>query len=83
MPSGDRCIPFKVFLPHKGIKVGVVASSLQDLEIVLRLQHGVAGHMQLSLEDGTLICNEDYFQLLAPQTSLLVLQPGLQGKGSS
>ena len=72
-------VPFKVFLPFKNIKVGVVAQSLKHLQQLLKEQFGLC-ETDIMLEDGTLLCNEDYFNLLAPQTNLVV-QPACTGAG--
>ncbi len=64
-------VPFKVFLPCRNLKVGVVARSLDHLRSVLKDKFGLS-EAAISLEDGTLLCSEDYFNLLAPQTNLVV-----------
>lgn len=64
-------VPFKVLLPSQNIKVGVVAQSLEHLQQLMREQFGLC-ETDIMLEDGTLLCNEDYFNLLAPQTNLVV-----------
>lgn len=66
-------IPFKVCVPSRNLKVGVVAQSLEHLQKVMKENFNLS-QVSIALEDGTLICNEDYFNLLEPQTNLLVLQ---------
>ncbi len=57
------------------LQVGLVAESLAHLK--KQVQETVRSHVPLHvfLEDGTLVCDEDYFQLLEPQTKLRV-KPG-------
>lgn len=68
-------IPFKVFLRSRNIKVGVVALSLEHLHSLIKEKFGLHD-ADITLEDGTLLCNEEYFTLLEPQTNLVV-QPGI------
>ena len=66
-------VPFKVYLPSENVKVGVVAQSLQHLKAVLKEKFGFSQTV-ITLEDGTIICSEEYFNLLEPQTSLVAQQ---------
>lgn len=66
-------VPFKVSIPCRNVKVGVVAQSLEHLHSLLEEKFGLAGaDIQITLEDGTIICNEEYFNLLEPQTNMVV-----------
>jgi len=68
-------VPFKVCVPSKnGLQLGVVASSLEHLGAVLEQKLGIAPQMRVYLGDGTLVCDEEYFQLLKPQTKLTVVE---------
>ena len=67
-------VPFKVCIPCNNVKIGVVARSLQHLQEVLKEKFGFSCSV-ISLEDGTIVCSEEYFNLLEPQTSLVVQQP--------
>ena len=81
-------VPFKLLLPCKNVKVGVVAQSLEHLHNLLKERFGLPS-AEITLEDGTLLCNEEYFSLLEPQTNLVVqagiargeLKLRLQGAG--
>lgn len=64
-----------MFFRHKNIKVGVVARSLEHLHSLMKEKFGLPD-ADITLEDGTLLCNEEYFNLLEPQTNLVV-QPGI------
>lgn len=65
-------VPFKLYLPSRQVKLGVVAQSLKHLHSIIKDKLDFAEQATLSLEDGTLICSEDYFELLEPQTTLVV-----------
>lgn len=72
-------VPFKLFLPYKNLKVGVVARSLVHLHSIIKEKFGLSC-AEVTLEDGTLLCNEEYFSLLEPQTNLVVqLREGISG----
>lgn len=73
-------VPFKVCLPCENMKVGVVAQSLQHLRGLLREKFGFTDNTVITLKDGTIICNEDYFNLLEPQTTLVVQQGAVTGE---
>ena len=78
-------VPFKVCLPG-GQLVGVVAYNFFHLGQVLKAKFGLGGELNFSLDDGTLICDQDYFELLPPQTKLNVtasIQSGLQPDGET
>ena len=68
-------VPFKVYIPCKDKKVGVVARSLEHLHSMLSEEFSLS-KPEVSLEDGTLLCNEEYFNLLEPQTNLIVQDAG-------
>lgn len=68
-------VPFKVCIPSQnGLQMGVVANSLEHLGAVLEQKLGIAKQMRVYLGDGTLVCDEEYFQLLKPQTKLTVVE---------
>lgn len=68
-------VPFKVFIPCNNVKVGMVARSLEHLQSLLKdPKFGLSGPLNIALEDGTLLQNEEYFNLLEPQTTLVVQQ---------
>lgn len=67
--------PFKVCIPSRGkARIGIAAYSYDHLREVLRQKYGVSGDFFLQLGDGTLVCDEDYFKLLEPNTSLTVVE---------
>ena len=67
-------VPFKVCIPSQnGLQMGVVANSLEHLGAVLKQKLGFQ-QMRVYLGDGTLVCDEEYFQLLKPQTKLTVVE---------
>ena len=80
MPSASlspprSAIPFKVCIPSRGsARYGVAASSYQHLRHVIRHKYKVSGGFYFQQEDGTLVCDEDYFQLLEPRTLLTVIE---------
>ena len=66
-------VPFKVCIADRGnLTVGVVARSYEHFCSVLKTRLGLASDYSVRLDDGTLICDEDYFHLLEPQTKLTV-----------
>ena len=65
--------PFKVVIPSRGKCIGIAAHSYEHLREVLRTRYKVKGDFSLQQEDGTLVCDEDYFQLLEPNTKLSVV----------
>lgn len=69
-------VPFKVCLPHRNnVTVGVVAQSYDHFREVLTTKLGLRKDFRMFMEDGTLVCDEDYFHLLEPQTKLTVVEP--------
>ena len=67
-------VPFKVCIPSQnGLQMGVVANSLEHLGAVLEQKLGFQ-QIRVYLGDGTLVCDEEYFQLLKPQTKLTVVE---------
>ena len=75
-------IPFKVCVPSSNVQVGVVARSYEHFRDLLQTKLGLAKDSQVYLEDGTLICDEEYFDLLEPQTKLTIIEPEKKLKGS-
>ncbi len=66
-------VPFKVFIPSQNLLIGVVASSYRHFLEVVQAKFGFApDSFQLYLDDGTLICDQEYFELLGPQTKITV-----------
>ncbi len=66
-------VPFKVCVPSRKLQVGVVAKSYDHFLEVVQDKFGfVKDRFQLFLDDGTLICDQEYFELLEPQTKLTV-----------
>ena len=74
-------VPHKVVFPNRKVKVGVVVQSLGHLHTVLKQKFGLSD-ADVSLEDGTLLCDEEYFNLLEPQTTLLVQQRPVYRRGN-
>lgn len=70
-------IPYKVLIPsrceHGPTRVGIAATSYSHLVHLLRHKYKVSGSFCLQQEDGTIVCDEDYFKLLEPRTTLKVL----------
>lgn len=67
--------PFKVCIPSRGrARIGVAACSYEHLREVLRKKYDVCGDFCLQQDDGTLVCDEDYFKLLEPNTLLTVVE---------
>lgn len=72
-------VPFKVCIPHRNnFTVGVVAQSYDHFREVLTTKLGLQKDFRMFMEDGTLVCDEDYFHLLEPQTKLTVVEPALR-----
>lgn len=70
-------VPFKVSIPgmgRSGLQVGVVANSLKHLGQILEERLGLSQHAEIYLDDGTLVCDQEYFELLEPQTKLTVVE---------
>lgn len=67
--------PFKVCIPSRGrARIGVAAYSYEHLREVLRKKYDVCGEFCLQQDDGTLVCDEEYFKLLEPNTLLTVVE---------
>lgn len=65
--------PFRVRIPCRDTKVGIVASSLEQLLSILAVRYKFYNtNFRVSLEDGTLVVDELYFSLLKPNTLLVV-----------
>ncbi|CAI8031328.1 hypothetical protein GBAR_LOCUS17793 [Geodia barretti] len=68
-------IPFKVCIPSRGpARIGIAASSYAHLRQIVRYKYKVSGEFSLQQEDGTIVCDEDYFRLLEPKTTLTVME---------
>ena len=68
-------IPFKVCIPSRGpARIGIAASSYAHLRQIVRYKYKVSGEFFLQQEDGTIVCDEDYFRLLEPKTTLTVIE---------
>lgn len=65
-------VPFKLVIPCRAIKVGVVVHSLAQLHHYIKEKFGLLDVGIYLAEDGTLVCDESYFSILEPQTELLV-----------
>lgn len=65
--------PFKVCIPSCGKCVGIAAHSYDHLCEVLRTRYKICGDFCLQQDDGTLVCDDDYFELLEPNTKLTVV----------
>lgn len=66
---------YKVSVEFSGTQmpqVGICADSLRLLKNKVQEKFFVQGPMAVFLEDGTLVCDEDYFSSLEPQTKLFV-----------
>ena len=67
-------IPLKLYFPSRKVQVGVAARSLHHLRELMGTKFGVTGSFKLTLEDGTIVCDPEYFNLLAHQTKITVLE---------
>ena len=75
MNARSRPVPFKICIPSRGsARIGVAAVSYQHLQQVVRYKYKVAGEFCFQQEDGTLVCDEEYFRLLEPKTILTVIE---------
>ena len=66
---------YKVSVELSGARlpqVGICADSLSLLKNKVQEKFLVQGPVAVFLEDGTLVCDEDYFSSLEPQTKLFV-----------
>lgn len=57
-------------------QVGVVAKNYQNFRELLQVKYGLENDFQVFLDDGTQVCDEEYFEVLEPQTKLTVVQRG-------
>ena len=64
-------IPFKLCVDEK-MQIGIVAKSFKHLKAVAQEKFGLSENISVFLDDGTLVCDEDYFHMLEPQTKLTV-----------
>ena len=70
-----RPIPFKVRFSSRGsARVGIAASSYQHLRQIVSHKYRVSGEFCFLQEDGTIVCDEDYFSLLEPRTTLTIIE---------
>ena len=70
-----RLVPFRVCIPSRGsARIGIAVHSYQHLCDVVRQKYKVRGEFCFQQEDGTLVCDEDYFKLLEPKTLLTVVE---------
>lgn len=74
LPASASPIPLKIYLPSRGLQIGVAAKSLRQLHEILRARVGLTERYKLTLEDGTIVCDPEYFKLLEPQTKLNVVE---------
>ena len=61
------------------VKMGVVASSLEELNLSFRKKLDYPGDKEVVVvleEDGTMVDEEEYFQTLEPNTCLMLLHQG-------
>lgn len=68
--------PFRVCVSsskHQQVQFGIVAKNLDHLKSVVQEKLGLSStDLGVFLDDGTLICDDNYFHLLQPQTRLTV-----------
>ena len=67
-------IPLKIYFPKRGFQIGVAAKSLQHLRDTLQTKMGLSNTFKLTLDDGTIVCDPEYFKLLEHQTKLNVIE---------
>ena len=67
-------IPLKIYFPSRKIQIGIAARSLNHLRQLLRTKLGLSDRFKLTLEDGTIVCDPEYFKLLEHQTKLTVVE---------
>ena len=73
-------IPFKACIlggAGGSVQVGVVARNYKNFREQLQTKYGLEKDFQVYLEDGTQVCDEEYFDVLEPQTKLTVVQRGV------
>ena len=76
-------IPFKACIlggaggGDVAVQVGVVARNYKNFREQLQMKYGLEKDFQVFLEDGTQVCDEEYFDVLEPQTKLTVVQRGV------
>ena len=73
-------IPLKIYFPKRGFQIGVAAKSLQHLRDTLQAKMGLSSSFKLTLDDGTIVCDPEYFKLLERQTKLNVIEASLLSK---
>lgn len=57
------------------LQVGIFADSLTQLTQQVQRKFNIPGPLSVYLQDGTLVCDEEYFSILEPQTKFRV-KPG-------
>ena len=67
-------IPLKIWFPSRKIQIGIAARSLHHLRQLLRTKLGLSDKFKLTLDDGTIVCDPEYFRLLEHQTKLTVVE---------
>lgn len=67
-------IPLKLYFPRRGVQIGIAAKSLHHLRQLLRAKLGPPERYKLTLDDGTIVCDPEYFKLLEHQTKLTVVE---------
>ena len=78
--------PYKVMDRTRRVKMGLVASSLEELTLTSRRKLDYPGDKEVVVvleEDGTVVDEEDYFQTLEFNTCLMLLHPGERWSPSS
>ena len=72
--KADACpIPLKIYVPSRGFQIGLAATSLSHLRSILEAKLGLTERYKLTLEDGTIVCDPEYFKLLERQTKITVV----------
>ena len=74
MSGTGTVIPLKIYFPTRGFQIGVAAKSLQHLRDTLQAKMGLSNKFKLTLDDGTIVCDPEYFKLLERQTKLNVIE---------
>jgi DNA fragmentation factor beta subunit len=67
---------YKVSDAKRCLTVGVACQTLNELREKGRVNLKITQEVNIQLADGTCVNDEDYFQLLSPQTEFLFLKPG-------
>ena len=67
-------IPFRVCILSRDTRVGIAATGYRHLCDILRRKYDISGHFDVTQEDGTIVCDEEYLKLLEPNTLLFVVE---------